>query len=603
MRPSYARPVSAPPRWDISDIYPGLDSREFAAARESLGSDLTRLTALYDQHDVRGGDPAVPAATDLAALDEVLTATNALLEQVRMLSAYVTALITTDARDDAASSAFSTLQAELAGVQRLTTRFEAWVSRFGADALTSGSALAADHAHPIRQAARSAEHQMAEGEESLYADLRLTGSSAWNKLHGDITSRLTATLPDGSALPITVVRGMATDPDPAVRERAYRAELAAWETVAVPLAAALNAIKGEANTVNRRRGWVDSVEPALLANAVERPALEAMQEAAVASFPDFRRFLRAKARLHGPDGALPWWDLFAPVPSAPTVSWDDATAAVEQAFSSYSSSLAALARRAIQERWIDAEPRDGKRDGAFCMPVRGDESRVLMNFAGSVDSVQTMAHELGHAYHNTTLAHRTPLQRRTPMALAETASIFCETIMVQAGLTASSGARRLALLDLDLQGACQVVVDIHSRFLFERELFERRQRAALSASELCRLMTWAQQETYGDGLDGGTLHQYMWAVKPHYYSSAYYNWPYCFGLLFGIGLYAQYQADPERFRSSYDDLLSSTGLGTAAELAGRFGIDIASVDFWRSSLDVIRTRIDDYERLVDASSS
>ena len=569
------------------------------AARESLGADLVRLTALYDHHDVRGGDPAAPAAAELAALDEVLTATNALMEQVRMLSAYVTALITTDARDDAASSAFSALQAELAGVQRLTTRFEAWVSRFGVEALTSGSPVAADHAHPIRQAVRSAEHQMAEGEESLYADLRLTGSSAWNKLHGDITSRLTATMPDGSAVPIAVVRGMATDPDPAVRERAYRAELAAWETAAVPLAAALNAIKGEANTVNRRRGWADSVEPALLANAVERPALEAMQEAAVASFPAFRRFLRAKARVHGRDGALPWWDLFAPVPSAPAVSWDDATAAVEEAFASYSSSLAALARRAIGERWIDAEPRDGKRDGAFCMPVRGDESRVLMNFAGSVDSVQTMAHELGHAYHNTTLAHRTPLQRRTPMALAETASIFCETIMVQAGLSASSGDRRLALLDLDLQGACQVVVDIHSRFLFEREVLERRQGAALPASELCRLMTWAQQETYGDGLDGGTLHQYMWAVKPHYYSSAYYNWPYCFGLLFGIGLYAQYQAEPERFRSRYDDLLSSTGLGTAAELAGRFGIDIASVDFWRSSLDVIGARIDDYQRLVE----
>ena len=600
MRPGYARPVPGPPRWDISGIFPGLESREFTAARESLGADLARLTALYDHHGIRGGEPAPPATPEFAALDEVLTATNALLEQVRVLSAYVTALITTDARDDDASSVYSALQAELAGLQRLTPRFEAWVSRFGADALTAGSHLAADHAHPIRQAARSAEHQMAEGEESLFADLRLTGSSAWNKLHGDITSRLTATMPDGSVLPIAVARGMATDPDPAARERAYRAELAAWETVGVPLAAALNAIKGEANTVNRRRGWAGSLEPALLANAVEQPALEAMQEAAVASFPDFRRFLRAKARVHGRDGALPWWDLFAPVPSALSVSWNDATAAVEEAFSGYSPALAALARRAIRDRWIDAEPRDGKRDGAFCMSVRGDESRVLLNFAGSFDSVQTLAHELGHAYHNTTLAHRTPLQRRTPMALAETASIFCETIMVQAGLSASSADQQLALLDVDLQGACQVVVDIHSRFLFERELFDRRQRGALGAGELCGLMTWAQQETYADGLDADTRHPYMWAVKPHYYSSAYYNWPYCFGLLFGIGLYAQYRADPDRFRSSYDDLLSSTGLGTAAELAGRFGIDIASVDFWQSSLDVIRARIDDYERLVGA---
>ncbi len=168
------------------------------------------------------------------------------------------------------------------------------------------------------------------------------------------------------------------------------------------------------------------------------------------------------------------------------------------------------------------------------------------------------------------------MQRRTPMALAETASIFCETIMVQAGLAAAGDAERLALLNVDLQGACQVVVDIHSRFLFEREVFTRREKGTLAVAELCAAHASAQVETYGDGLDPSTLHPYMWAVKPHYYSSAYYNWPYCFGLLFGIGLYARYQEDPERFRAGYDDLLSSTGLGTAAELAARFDIDIGS---------------------------
>jgi oligoendopeptidase F len=236
------------------------------------------------------------------------------------------------------------------------------------------------------------------------------------------------------------------------------------------------------------------------------------------------------------------------------------------------------------------------------MPVGGDESRVLLNFDGSFDSVQTLAHELGHAYHNSNLAGRTAMQRRTPMALAETASIFCETIMVQAGLAAADDAGRLALLNVDLQGACQVVVDIHSRFLFEREVFTRRKKGTIAAAELCRLMRTAQLETYGDGLDPSALHQYMWAVKPHYYSSAYYNWPYCFGLLFGVGLYARYRQDPERFRAGYDDLLSSTGLGSASALAARFDIDIRSVEFWASSLRVVEDRIDAFERLVNAGT-
>ncbi len=445
---------------------------------------------------------------------------------------------------------------------------------------------------------------MTEAEEGLSAELNLTGGSAWNRLHGDLTARLTAEV-QGERLPITVVRNLAMAPDGSVRKAAYDAELGAWESVSVALAAAMNGIKGEGGVLNRRRGWADSLDPVLFTNAVDRAALDAMHAAVVASFPDFRRYLRAKARLLGHrDGeALPWWDLFAPGgdPSSASVTWDEASDAVLEAFGTYSPALASLARRAFDEEWVDAEARDGKRGGAFCMPVRGDESRVLMNFAGTFDSVSTLAHELGHAYHNTNLADRTPLQRQTPMALAETASIFCETILVQAGLRAAvdDPARECALLDTDLTGATQVVVDIHSRFLFEREVFERRSERALSVHELNDAMTAAQLATYGDGLDPAALHPYMWAVKPHYYSTAFYNWPYTFGLLFGIGLYARYTADPDRFRLGYDDLLSATGLADAAELAGRFGIDIRDESFWSDSLDVIRGRIGRFISLVD----
>ena len=594
------------PRWDVTAFFPSLESRELSVGHEEVVADLARLVALYDRHDVRGGAPRTPTPADVTAFDEVVAATNDLLERVRLLGAYLYTFTSTDAGNDTAAGLRSRLQNELTDLTRLTTRFSSWVSRLGPEALIAASEEAAAHAHPLRRAAQAAEHQMTEDEEGLAADLRLTGSTAWARLHGEMTSRLTATVrgSDGGeeTLPMSMVRGLAHDADPARRKAAYDAELTAWETVTVPLAAALNGAKGETIVLNKRRGWADALEPALFTNGVDRATLDAMHDAVTASLGDFHRYLRAKAVALGHDGSLPWWDLFAPVGEAADaqVSWSDAVSQVTDAFGGYSAGLAALVERATADQWIDAEPRTGKEGGAFCMPMRGAESRVMLNFDGSSNSVQTLAHELGHAYHNTNLAERTPMQRQTPMALAETASIFCETIMVEAGLAMTPADRRLGLLDTDLQGACQVVVDIHSRFLFESALCERRQQQALSVTELNELMVDAQRRAYGTGLDHDTLHPYMWAVKGHYFTP-FYNWPYTFGLLFGIGLYACYQDDPDRFRAGYDDLLSATGLDDAAGLAGRFGIDVRSSDFWSSSLDVLRARIDAFEALVDGA--
>ena len=599
----------AVPRWDLTAYFPSLQSREFAAAQELLGADVDRMAALYDHHDVRGGPAVELTETRLDAFAAVLEATNAVLERLRLLSAYVTAFVATDARDDAAAALGSELQMQSARVRALITRFEAWVAALGADALIEHSPGARDHAYPLRKAERSAAHQMDEGQESLYAELTLTGSTAWNRLHGDVTSLLTAEIedPDGSRrrLPVTVVRNLAADADAGLRRRAYDAELEAWESAAIPCAAALNAIKGEANAVNARRGWADPIEPVLHANSVDRshprrhavgrgglPARLAAVPAGQGPAARHRRGATADCRggiSSRRSGTL------RPPPSTGTrrrPRWCES-------FGAYSPALAGLAHRALHEGWIDAETREGKRGGAFCMATTEGESRVLLNFGHTFDSVSTLAHELGHAYHNTTLARRTPLQRNTPMALAETASIFCETLLTQSVLAATTEpARRLAILDYDLQGSCQVVVDIHSRFLFETEVFDRRRRRTLAAHDLCELMLDAQRRSYGDGLDADHLHPYMWAVKPHYYSTHFYNWPYTFGLLFGLGLYAAYRHDPDRFRSGYDDLLGATGLSDASGLASRFGIDVGREDFWASSLAVLAQRIDQFEEVA-----
>jgi oligoendopeptidase F len=332
---------------------------------------------------------------------------------------------------------------------------------------------------------------------------------------------------------------------------------------------------------------------------VSLETFNAMQSAVHASLPDFRRWMRVKAKLVGDTNGLSWWNLSAPLSISPgPISWDQGISLVKGAFASYSDRLSHLVDRSINEQWLDAEPREGKVGGAFCMSFVDDRSLVLLNWSGSVDSAQVTAHELGHAYHNTQLAHRTALQKRLPMALAETASIFCETLVVEEGLSRLQGDDRLALLDVDLIGANQVVVDIHSRFLFETEVFARRQKRTLGVSELNEIMLSAQRDAYGDGLDQTTAHPHMWVLKPHYYGSHFYNWPYTYGLLFGLGLYAQYQLDPEKFRDGYDDVLSRAGMDTAEQLGQAFGIDVTSESFWTASLDVLRARMRNYEQLA-----
>ncbi len=592
------------PQWSVADVHESLESRSFTDALEQVGADAQRLVALFDELGIRSIPTRPVTADDAAAADRAVSEFNRVTDDANLLRVYVYATVATDSRDQRAQALFSETRQLDATLRPLSSRLADWVASLGVDELAAVSAEAHDHVGPLHRLAARSGHQMTEAEEHLAAELSLTGSSAWGRLQADVTSQLTTVvdLPAGAqSLPMTAVRGLANDADAAVRRAAYEAELQAWPTVEVPVAAAINAVKGEAIALNRRRSWSSPVDASLFANSVSRATFDAMQSAVTASLPDLRRWMRAKAALHGhrPERGLPWWDLVAPLPSSAVgVSWDEGVGVVRQAFGEYSDTLGGLVDRALDERWIDAEPRDGKTGGAFCAPFVGDRSLVLLNWSGSMDSTQTTAHELGHAYHNTTLAGRTALQRQLPMALAETASIFCETLVVEAGLARLDGAERLAQLDVDLVGTNQVIVDIHSRFLFESELFDRRSRRTLSASELCEMMTDAQATAYGDGLDQSTAHPYMWLLKPHYYGSHFYNWPYTYGLLFGLGLFAEYRRDPERFRSGYDDLLSRAGMDTAEELGAAFGLDVTSEQFWTASLDVVRGRIDDYVSLA-----
>jgi pepF/M3 family oligoendopeptidase len=604
----------------MSVVFPSLDSPEFEQGFQAVTRDIADLGALFDRLGIQKREPAPLDDTTVDAFEQATNHFNAVLERYRTLSAYISAFITTDSRDDLAQAKFSELHQHSVQLSQLGTRFTAWVGALDIDSLIARSTSARDHEHMLREAKIQAEHLMSPAEEALASELNVTGGSAWGKLHGNVSSQLSVPFERAGAtetLPMSVIRALTSDPDREVRRRAYEAELAAWERVSVPLAASLNSIKGEVNTLSKRRGWDSPLDATLFDASIDRETLDVMMAAARKAFPDFRRYMRAKAHALGVE-KLAWYDLFAPVGKSDREwSFDDASRFIVEQFGAYSQRLSNFAARAFRERWVDAEPRVGKRDGAYCMSLRGDESRVFANFRPSYDGMSTLAHELGHGYHNLNLAGRTMLQRSTPMTLAETASIFCETIVREAALKNASTQERIEILEASIQGSCQVTVDITSRFLFEQGVFEGRTRRELAVDELNAQMLDAQRQTYGDGLDDAVLHPYMWAVKQHYYSTgrSYYNFPYMFGLLFGLGLYARYRQDPEGFKAGYDelptfsfvrkydDLLSRTGMADAASLALEFGIDIRSIDFWRSSLDVIRSEIDQFESLVVSDAS
>jgi pepF/M3 family oligoendopeptidase len=591
------------PRWDLTNVYPSLESPEFEAAIADVEQQIDALKVFL------ATITTAPVEDATASLAESVERFNRLLALNDTLYHYIYSFVSTDSRNAAARKKMSAFNQLLAQVETLHTQWQAWVGQLGPalEQATADNPTVQAHEFYLHELAEQAQYLMSQPEEALAAELNVSGSKAWEQLQRTVTSQISADFElDGKTqkLPITKIINLRSHPDADTRRRGYETENVVWEQVREPLAAALNGIKGSVITLDRRRGRSDALHAAIDMSRIDRGTLEAMLAAMEASFPMFRRYFKAKAKHLGKE-QLAWWDLFAPMgKSDKEYSWDETRSFILETFGTFSEDLAEFAQRAFDEHWMDAEPREGKVGGAFCMGLPSvKESRILANFDGTLSQVSTIAHELGHGYHNECLfaAGKTELQSETPMTLAETASIMCETIVTQAVLDQAQDVQEeLAILEEMLNGSSQVIVDIYSRYLFEQELFKRRAKAELSADELCEIMERAQMVTYGDGLDPAYLQKYMWTWKPHYYSgqASFYNFPYAFGLLFSTGLYAIYQQRGEPFVDDYRQLLASTGEANAADLAARFGIDLRSRAFWDDSLAVIEKQIDRYCEIV-----
>jgi len=592
------------PHWDLSKVYPGIESKQLADDTAAFAAVLDGLERHYAQK--LSPSTTTTPVTELARhVDEAVNLFNSAFLASTTIQVYIDSFVSTDSYNTTAArkqSEFEKLQVRL---KQQWTQFQGWVGRIGKvlPTVLEKTETARTHAFILTEAAQQARYLMTGPEEMLAAELSLSGANAWGKLQRTVTSQIMVDFEmDGATrqIPMPALINMRSHPDESLRRRAYEAEIREWQKVKEPLAACMNGVKGSAVSLNTRRGRADCLHEAIDQARIDRATLEALLSAMKDALPLFRGYFARKAARMGKK-QLAWWDLFAPSGrTGTTFSWDRARAFILENFGAFSPRLRDFALRAFEGNWIDAEPRDGKSGGGFCAPVpRVKESRILVNFDGSLDQVGTVAHELGHAFHNDCAyaAGKTELQQITPMTLAETASIMCETIVNTAVLAhATDNDEKLAILETALIGDSQVIVDIYSRFLFEKEVMERLARSELSSDDLCDIMERAQEAAYGDGLDARYRHPYMWTWKPHYYMAGtdFYNFPYAFGLLFGTGLYALYRKRGSAFIPEYEMLLASTGEGTAADLAGRFGIDIRKRSFWDGSIGIIKERIDRY---------
>ena len=307
---------------------------------------------------------------------------------------------------------------------------------------------------------------------------------------------------------------------------------------------------------------------------------------------------------------MPWYDLFAPMgKSGGTYTVEEAKEYLLDIFGGFDTELHDMVKRAFEENWIDFFPRDGKRGGAFCSGVEAiGESRILTNFDGSFSDIVTLAHELGHAFHNLCLRDQRILNKDYSMPVAETASTFNECVVMNAAISnaekeIASGNKDakgelVALIESQLSDATQIICDIYSRFTFEKAVFDNRAEKFMGADELCEIMLDAQRKSYGDGLDPDCLHPYMWVCKSHYYGPIYYNFPYAFGGLFARGLYAQYKAEGAAFLPKYKKLLHDTSVKTVEDTALIAGIDLTDKKFWESGLESIAEEIREYIALL-----
>lgn len=580
--------------WDLSILYNGFDDPRYAADLEKLAEEAKSL---------------VEFAKAVGTMDkcEVLKSFIAKSESVSMLASklaiFANLKYSANTADVEAASALGKVMSIISATAAPSAALSKLIASFDdLETIIDSTPELAEYKYYLMNIKRDSKYLLSEGEEAVFAKLNMSGASAWSDLQSSLTSSVKATV-DGKEMGLSSVRNLAYSPDAEVRRAAYEAELACYDSIKDSIAFSLNSIKLQVLTECELRGYESPLAKTLYTSRMKKETLDALIGAMEEYMPHFRKYLKAKAKALGHENGLPWYDLFAPMGKCDkTYTVEEAKDYLLQIFGGFDSELHDMVKCAFEERWIDFYPRDGKVGGAFdCGVPSAKQSRVLTNFDGSFSDIVTLAHELGHSFHDRQVFSHSLLNQDYSMPVAETASTFNEVLVMSTVIAdAKEKEEKIALIESELMDACQIICDIYSRFTFESSVFENRPAEFMNADRMCALMLEAQKKAYGDGLDENFMHPYMWVCKSHYYRGglSFYNFPYAFGGLFARGLYAKYKKEGSAFVSTYKKLLHATSVTDIEECAKIAGIDLTSRDFWRAGLQIIADEIDEFCELV-----
>ncbi len=613
------------PRWNLDSIYSSLQSKEYSAALEEFKAQIENTEGLLKTADrfTRESNENFDFAAWLAAY---LKNYNELIANERTLAAYAYIIYSTDTTSTQYLN-------NLSYIEKLGIQTRQQYLKFSTLLLSHSSSLNefftrfpefAEYKYLLEETIEETKHQMTAAEENLASDMTRTGGSAWGQLQEQIISNLH----DQSGKTFNELRNDAFSSDANLRKNSWQTEKLLLEQNQIALAASLNNLKGETVTLNKRRHWQKALDRSIASSRIKKATLDALISSIEDSLPIWREYFKAKALLlrktkttasktagsPGHEG-IAFYDLFAPLEfpqeknsgndSASLLSkkwsFDQARDYVLKEYKSFSQDMYAFAKNAFDSGWIDAEIRSGKVGGAYDEDFpKNHQSRILTNFTGTFSDIITLAHELGHAYHFSCMKGKPALFFDYPMTLAETASTFAETIVKQDMIQQAEGSDKIKIIDLDLQDTSQVLVDILCRFYFEQSVFEEREKGELNANDFCRLMLNAQEKTYGSGLNE-ERHEYMWAVKSHYYSTGFdfYNYPYAFGQLFAAGLFARSKKEGPSFAKNYASLLADTGSMSCEDLCKKAGFDISTKEFWQTSIQMYAKEIEEFKAFAE----
>lgn len=572
--------------WSLKEIYPSFESEEFQRDFERFSNFREVFNGLTLEDNLESIKAAIAALEEFSVLSS-------------RLGNYINLTLTANTTDETANKYRTLFGNAYAALNSAYTKVYKFIGSVETD-ITADENLK-DYEFYFAEAKQQYKHLLSDELEDVIAKFSISGGDGWEQLFEAMTSGVEGEF-KGEKVTLSEIRNMAYDADATVRKEAYETELKMYDTIKEPIAFALNNIKQQVLTETSLRGFESPLAQTLEASRMSRQTLDALLEAIREYLPQFRAYLKHKAALLGHENGLPFYDLFAPIgESSRRFTIEESKEFLLENFKGFSEDLAQMTKEAYENNYIDFLPRKGKVGGAFCSNLPFiKQSRILTNFSGSLSDVVTIAHELGHAYHGLHIENHRVLNQEYSMPVAETASTFNENIVMNTVISEASDAEKVALLESQLQDTTQIIVDIYSRYLFEASVFENREKSFMFSKDLEQLMLDAQKEAYGDGLDPDAMHPYMWACKPHYYSSglSFYNFPYAFGGLFSKGLYAIYQEQPEGFVEKYQELLRATTVTSAEDTAKVLGVDVTDSAFWKKALAQVADNIEQFIALT-----